>query len=133
MIDPDIRRIIAIDAHRRQTGDCPVRLFSLGTGEMFDIEPRVDGFHDVSSGLTVRSAASQIVVPGRGGTIEFKSTGDVTFAGFDNMSSEGFTGRAGGGSTVTIYDAGGHDFFQYAVSGIKTPALADVSATPGKI
>ena len=41
--------------------------------------------------------------------------GDVGFDGFDHDGQEPFTGRAGGGASVTIYDRGGNDYFQYAV------------------
>jgi hypothetical protein len=40
---------------------------------------------------------------------------DVTFSGFDPGSGERFTGRAGGGSSVTIYDSRQENYFQYAV------------------
>jgi hypothetical protein len=118
-MDPDIRRIVAIDAHRRRTGRCPTLIYSLGTGEMFEVAPREDGFTDLQSGITAQIESAGIRL--RGGTIVIESTGDVTFAGFDPVSNERFTGRAGGGVSVTIYDAREIDFFQYGVA-IATPA-----------
>ena len=57
---PEIRRIIAVEAHRRRSGHCPVRLYSLGTGETFEINPTADGFVDMTSGVSAsrRKAAS---------------------------------------------------------------------------
>ena len=46
--------------------------------------------------------------------IELQLREDVGFDGFDPGSGERFSGRAGGGSSVTIYDSR-QDFFQYAV------------------
>jgi hypothetical protein len=114
-MDPDIRRIVAIDAHRRKTGRCPTLIYSLGTGEMFEVSPREDGFTDIQSGITAEVDQAGIILRG-GGTIAIESTGDVTFAGFDPVSNERFTGRAGGGVSVTIYDAREIDFFQYGIA-----------------
>ena len=38
------------------------------------------------------------------------------FSGRDASSGEYFSGRCGGGASVTIYDATGVDYFQYAVA-----------------
>jgi hypothetical protein len=40
----------------------------------------------------------------------------VSFDGYDHTSKEPFSGRAGGGVSVTIYDHGGTDFYQYVVA-----------------
>jgi hypothetical protein len=114
-MQPEIRRIVAIEAHRRRTGRCPVCVHSLGTGETFAVEPAADGFVDVASGLKVRVEGDQIVVPSLPATIDFALVGDVGFDGYDHSSDERFTGRAGGGASVTVYSHGQRDFFQYAV------------------
>jgi hypothetical protein len=115
-LQPEIRRIIAVEAHRRRTGRCPVLVHSLGTGETFDIKPANDGFLDVTSGLSVRVADGQIMVPSLRATIDLALEGDVGFSGYDHMDDEPFSGRAGGGVSVTLYDRGQRDFFQYAVA-----------------
>jgi len=115
-MQPEIRRIIAVEAHRRRTGRCPVRLHSLGTGETFDIKPVADGFLDVTSGLSVRVADGQITVPSLRATIDLSLEGDVGFVGYDHIDDEPFSGRVGGGASVTLYSRGQRDFFQYAVA-----------------
>ena len=114
-MQPEIRRIVAVEAHRRRTGHCPVCVHSLGTGETFAIEPGNDGFFDVVSGLKVRIDGDQIVVPSLQATIDLALVGDIGFRGYDHSSDEPFSGRAGGGSSVTLYSRDQHDFFQYAV------------------
>lgn len=113
---PEIRRIVAVEAHRRRTGQCPVRVHSLGTGETFEIRPTADGFVDEATNLAVRISDGRILVPDADAAIDLKLTGDIGFEGFDSGSRESFTGRAGGGASVTIYDAAQVDFFQYAVA-----------------
>jgi hypothetical protein len=115
-MQPEIRRIIAVEAHRRRTGRCPVLVHSLGTGETFDIKPADDGFFDITSGLTVRVSDGQILVPSLRATIDLSLEGDVGFFGYDYMDDEPFSGRAGGGVSVTLYDRGQRDFFQFAVA-----------------
>jgi hypothetical protein len=110
---PELRRIVAVEAHRRRSGVCPRLIHALGTGESFGVVAREDGFLDVDSGIVVRSEPGRILV-GTDAAIAFGLEGDVAFAGFDPDSRERFTGRAGGGASVTIYDAKG-DFFQYAM------------------
>jgi hypothetical protein len=112
---PEIRRIIVVEAHRRRSGHCAVRLYSLGTGETFEINPTADGFVDMTSGVSASSAEGRILLAGKPGAIELNLTGDVGFEGYDHISDEAFTGRAGGGASVTIYDRDQRDFFQYAV------------------
>jgi hypothetical protein len=112
----DLRRIVVVEAHRRRSGRCPVRLHSLGTGETFAIEPAADGFLDVASGMTVSINGSQITLPDGRGPIDLTLTGDVGFDGFDHESREPFSGRAGGGASVTLYDRHRNDYFQYAVA-----------------
>ncbi len=114
-MQPEIRRIIAIDAHRRRTGRCPTMLHSLGTGESFAIEVTPEGFVDVASGARVRTNATHILLPGNGAVIDIVFDDDITFSGRDSASGEKFTGRASGGSSVTIYDDHRADYFQYAV------------------
>ena len=115
-MQPEIRRIIAVEAHRRRTGHCPVRVHSLGTGETFDIQPADRGFFDVTSGLNVRVSDEHILVPSWGAKIDLSLEGDVGFVGYDHMDGEPFSGRAGGGASVTLYDRGQSNFFQYAVA-----------------
>jgi hypothetical protein len=115
-VQPEFRRIVAVEAHRRRTGRCPIRVHSLGTGETFEIRPAADGFFDVTSGLDVRVAEDQITVPSLGAAIDFNLSGDVGFDGYDHASGEPFSGRAGGGASVTLYDRGQNNYFQYAVA-----------------
>jgi hypothetical protein len=114
-MSPEVRRIIAVEAHRQRSGHCALRLYSLGTGETFEINPTADGFVDMASGVSASTADGRITLGGRQGAIELRLTGDVAFDGYDHTSDEAFTGRAGGGASVTIYDRDQRDFFQYAV------------------
>ena len=114
-MQPDLRRIVAVEAHRRRSGRCPVRVHSLGTGETFEIRPAPDGFTDVASGMTVRVDGGRIVLSDGRGPIELALTGDVGFDGVERGSGEPFSGRAGGGASVTLYDRDRNDFFQYAI------------------
>lgn len=114
-MQPEIRRIVAVEAHRRRTGRCPVGVHSLGTGETFAIEPAADGFLDVVSGLKVCVEGDRIVVPSLRATIDFALRDDVGFEGYDHSSDEPFSGRAGGGASVTLYSRGQNDYFQYAI------------------
>jgi len=92
-----------------------VRLYSLGTGETFEINPTADGFVDMTSGVSASTAEGRIVLAGKRGAIDLHLTGDVAFDGYDHISDEAFTGRAGGGASVTVYDRDQRDYFQYAV------------------
>ena len=112
---PEIRRVIAVEAHRRRSGHCPLRLHSLGTGETFEISPTTDGFVDLASGVAASATEGGITLAGRQGAIELRMLGDVAFDGYDHISDESFSGRAGGGASVTIYDRGQKNYFQYAV------------------
>jgi hypothetical protein len=112
---PEIRRIIVAEAHRRRSGHCPLRLYSLGTGETFEINPTADGFVDITSGVSASTADGRITLAGRQGAIDLQLTGDVAFDGYDHISDESFTGRAGGGASVTIYDRDQRNYYQYAV------------------
>jgi hypothetical protein len=114
-MQPDLRRIVAVEAHRRRSGSCPLRVHSLGTGESFEITPATDGFIDVASGMTVRIDGARIVLPDGRGPIDLSMVGDVAFEGVERGSNEPFSGRAGGGASVTLYDRNRADFFQYAV------------------
>lgn len=115
-MQPEIRRIIAIDAYRRCTGGCPRTIHSLGTGETFGIEPAANGFTDLASGIRAVAEAERILVSGGAGPIETEFHTDTEFSGRDAGSGEYFSGRCGGGASVTIYDATGVDYFQYAVA-----------------
>jgi hypothetical protein len=115
-MQPEIRRIIAVEAHRRRSGRCPVRLISLGTGEIFEIRPTAAGFVDVDSNLSASTSNSGILLEGVDGAIDLRLNEDVAFDGYDHSSKEPFTGRAGGGVSVTIYDPGGINFYQYVVA-----------------
>jgi len=115
-VRPEIRRIVAVAAHRQRTGRCPVRVHSLGTGETFEIKPVPDGFVDLTSGLAVHVVENRISVPSLSTVVDLKLTGDIGFDGYDHDSDEAFSGRAGGGASVTLYDRDQHDYFQYAVA-----------------
>ncbi|HUZ67004.1 MAG TPA: hypothetical protein VMU56_04990 [Beijerinckiaceae bacterium] len=114
-MQPEIRRIIAVEAHRRRTGRCPSIVYSLGTGESFDIAQTIDGFIDVRSGVQAKSDGSRLVLTEGHGPVQLDLAGDVGFTGCDLDSNERFSGRAGGGATVTLYDDQ-QLFFQFAVS-----------------
>jgi hypothetical protein len=114
-MQPEVRRIVAVEAHRRRSGRCPVRVHSLGTGETFEIRPSPDGFLDISSGMAISVDGARINLPDGRGPVELTLTGDVGFDGYDHESREPFSGRAGGGASVTLYDRDRKDFFQYAV------------------
>jgi hypothetical protein len=115
-VQSEFRRIVAVAAHRRATGQCPVRVHSLGTGETFEIRAVDGGFLDIESGLNVRAEDSKIMIPAIQAVIDLKFVGDVWFDGFDHSSGEWFSGRAGGGATVTLYDHDQTNYFQYAVA-----------------
>ena len=110
----EFRRIIAVDAHRRRSGVCPPMIHALGTGETFHIQPTPDGFTDLDTGLRVWVEPGRII-PAGATPISITMSEDVGFSGFEPNSGEHFSGRAGGGSTVTIYDNRLDDYFQYAV------------------
>jgi hypothetical protein len=110
---PEIRRIVAVEAHRRRAGRLPRVIHSLGTGESFAIAATPAGFTDLASGIEARPEPARILLPD-GAAIAFALDGDVGFAGYDPESRERFTGRAGGGASVTVYDPGG-GYVQYAM------------------
>ena len=112
---PEIRRIVAVEVHRRRTGRCPVLVHSLGTGESFGIEPLPEGFRDLASGHVVRPAPEGIHLDGAG-PVDIRLVGDVAFEGYDHGAAEAFSGHAGGGASVTLFDSRRIGFFQYAVS-----------------
>jgi hypothetical protein len=112
---PDLRRIVAVEAHRRRSGRCPVRVHSLGTGETFEINPGTNGFLDVASGLQVFIEGTRILLPDGRGPIDLKLVDDVAFDGVEHGSNEPFFGRAGGGASVTLYDRDRNAYYQYAV------------------
>lgn len=114
-MSPEITRIIAVEVHRRRSSQCPVQIHSLGTGASFEVHPTSDGFIDVTSGLTVHVAGDQLWLQELDSTIELWLTGDIGFDGYDHVSGEAFSGRAGGGASVTVYDGAGINYFQYAV------------------
>ncbi len=111
----EIRRVVAVEAHRRRSGRCPVRLYSLGTGETFDIQPNANGFVDRTSNLTASIANERLLLEGYL-PIDLQLIDDVDFEGYDHNSGETFSGRAGGGASVTIYESLTMDYFQYAVA-----------------
>ena len=113
---PDLRRIVAVEVHRRRAGRCPFTVYAFDAGEVFAIEPRAGGFRDLASGLAVRSEPDRILLDD-GGVVELRLEGDVGFSGRDLVSGERFTGRAGGGTSVTVYDARGEQFFPYGMAG----------------
>ena len=112
---PDIRRIIAVEAHRRRTGHCPTN--DPCARHRRDLRHRAcHGFTDLASGQRVRCEASALVLGDDNRAIATGFTDDIGFSGFDPHSGEHFHGRAGGGATVTIYDACMVEYFQYALA-----------------
>jgi|GEM_PF-3549260 len=109
----ELRRIVAAEAHRRRSGRLPRVMHSLGTGESFAFMQRDAGFVDVASGIEARGEEARIVLPATGEAVAFALEGDVGFAGYDPESGERFSGRAGGGASVTLYDPRG-GYVQYA-------------------
>ena len=122
-MQPDIRRMVAVEAHRRRTGRCPRRIYSLGTGESFDIAPADGGFVDLATGLRAALDNGTLRLSDGLGPVDLYFNGDVAFDGFDHGGNEPFSGRAGGGASVTIYERGQADYFQYAVVAEGDPAL----------
>ncbi len=121
-MQPAIRRIIAVDAYRRRTGRCPTIIHSLGTGDTFEIKPTGDGFTDLNLGISVHAEAGRILLSDGAGPIEIVFDADTTFSGRDAASGERFSGRCGGGASVTIYDARRVDYFQYAIADARDTA-----------
>lgn len=111
-MSPALRRIVAVEAHRRATGRTATLLHALGTGETFAIQIDADGFTDEESGAAARVAGdgTLAVDPSR---IVLTPDGTVLFRGHDLATGERFSGRAGGGATVTLYD--GDEFYQFNV------------------
>ena len=114
-MDADLRRIVIVDVHHRRSGVIARRVHSLGTGETFQIEPAPDGFRDVTSGMLIRVDGNRILLPDGRGPIRLSLVGDVGFDGVVLDNKEPFSGRAGGGTSVTLYDRDGKDYFQFAV------------------
>jgi len=108
---PALRRIIAVEAHRRATGRCAHTVHALGTGESFAVVPKGDGFLDAASGIAARLTDG----------ILHAGAARVLLVPQDNVLSDGvlldtgarFSLRAGGGSSVTVY--AGAEWFQYAL------------------
>lgn len=112
-MSPALRRMIVVEAHRRATGRCARIVHALGTGESFAVVAAEGGFRDVVSGLVAQpTAGDDLLVGTRRLTLGFDDA--VLFRGEDLESGARFTGRAGGGASVTLYADGG-DYFQYAV------------------
>ncbi len=86
-------------------------IHALGTGESFTIEATFYGFTDLETDLHVRTDGDRILLPET--SIEIRLGADVGFSATDFGSGETITGRAGGGSSVTIYDQ--DEYYQYAV------------------
>jgi hypothetical protein len=112
-VSPALRRLIVAEAHRRATGRCAVLLHALGTGESFVMLAQGSELRDETSGLAAQATAEGdlLIGPARV-TLSFDDA--VLFRGRDLASGARFTGRAGGGASVTLYADGG-DYFQYAV------------------
>ena len=121
-MQPEVRRIVAVEAHRRRTGRCPQCIHSLGTGESFDIAVADGGFVDLTTGLSAFIDGEAIRLSNGLGPVDLRLSGDIAFGGFDHTADEPFSGRAGGGVSVTIYERGQADYFQYAVVGEGEPS-----------
>ncbi len=110
---PLLRRLVAVEAHRRATGRIAVMLHSLGTGETFAIHPHPGaGFADETSGITARFGDGD-VLEAHDHRIAITFHDRVLFDARDLTTGERASGRAGGGATVTLYE--GEDWFQYNV------------------
>lgn len=108
-MSPALRRIIAVAAHHRATGQLARTIHALGTGESFSLRPTPDGFVDDASGLEA-DLHQGLSVEGQAITLTPRDT--VLFDGVAGTTR--FCGRAGGGSTVTLYL--GEAYFQYAMA-----------------
>lgn len=108
-MSPDLRRVIAVQAHLRATGHLAKTVHSLGTGETYTISLTAAGFRDDASGLEADLGKGHFVVDGQAITLTPRD--NVLFDG--EASGTHFHGRAGGGSSVTLYV--GEDWFQYAM------------------
>jgi hypothetical protein len=108
-----LRRIVAVEAHRRRSGRCALVLHALGTGESFAIRQASDGFVDEASGLAVRAEPARLLIGPAGDAVAFSLEGDIAFAGYDPASRTRFTGRAGAGASITLY--AGEDYWRFAV------------------
>ncbi len=108
-MSPELRRIIAVAAHLRATGHLAKIVHALGTGESFSVTLTRKGFLDVASGLEADLH--------QGFSVEGQ---EITLTPRDNVLFDGvagntrFWGRAGGGSSVTLYL--GEAYFQYAMA-----------------
>ena len=109
---PVLRRIVAVEAHRRATGRTATLLHALGTGESFAIRPGADGFTEEESGIAARVAPDGTLHAGDA-RIVLTAEDEVLFHGVDLATGERFAGRAGGGAIVTLYL--GDDWFQHQV------------------
>ncbi len=108
-MSPALRRIIAVAAHLRATGHLARTIHALGTGESFSITLTRDGFVDDISGLQADLHQGFTV---EGQEITLTPRDNVLFDGV--MGATRFWGRAGGGTSVTLYL--GDEYFQYAMA-----------------
>ena len=108
-MSPELRRVIAVAAHLRATGYLARVVHALGTGESFATTPTRDGFSDDASGLEAKLDQGFSV---EGQEIILTPRDNVLFDG--EAGATRFWGRAGGGSSVTLYF--GDDWFQYAMA-----------------
>ncbi len=108
-MSPALRRIIAVQAHLTTTGHLAKTVHALGTGETFSFSLTRDGFRDDTSGLEA-SLDRGFFVDGQ--PIILTPRDNVMFDG--EAGGVQFSGRAGGGTSVTLYIA--DDWFQYAIA-----------------
>lgn len=101
--------MIAVAAHLRATGHLAKTVHALGTGESFAITLTRDGFLDEASGLEA-DLHKGFAVDGQ--EIALTPRDNVLFDG--QAGATRFWGRAGGGSSVTLYI--GDEWFQYAMA-----------------
>ena len=88
---------------------------SLGTGEAFEIEVLESGFVDHQSGVKAQFVLGGLSVDCEIGFIRLNLVEDVWFEGYIISAKETFSGRVGGGATVTLYEQAGENFFQFSV------------------
>jgi hypothetical protein len=108
-VSPELRRIVAVVAHLRATSHLAKTVHALGTGESFSITLSRHGFVDDQSGVEADLHEGFSV---EGQEITLTPRDNVLFDGV--VGTTRFWGRAGGGSSVTLYL--GDAYFQYAMA-----------------
>ncbi len=109
---PLLCRMLAAAAHRRASGQVPAVLHNLWSGETHEFRADSAGFTDAETGQRAMVLGDDLVAVG-GIDLRITAIDDVAFAARIEPSGESVTGRAGGGTSVTLHH--GAAFHQYAV------------------